>query len=335
MHDLIQEMAWEIVRGESIDEPGLRSRLCHRNDIFHVFLRNTGTKAIKGIRLCLPELEEADSSWNCESFSKMFKLTFLELNNLIIHSGPKFLPDSLRNLIWSWYPSRFLPQSYRPNLLVELIMNKSKLVRLWDGKQDLPYLKTIDLSRSKNLTKTPDLTGWNNSIFSMLRRMATQGISPKCNEFSIVSPGSKISKWFNIQSEGDSLTVELPPDQNSMWMGITFCVVFAEHENPTTVEVPDFRIRCFSEGLSPPCLNLTKRGHIMRDHLWVCYMPRRKFQDTTRCHIRFLFETYYSTFSMGSLKWSTSFNIVKKSGARLVYEQDLKELLNETMNIYI
>ncbi|KAK9943711.1 hypothetical protein M0R45_009312 [Rubus argutus] len=228
------------------------NRLCHRNDIFHVFVRNTGTKAIKGIRLCLPELEEANSSWNCESLSKMFKLTFLELNNLIIYSGPKFLPDSLRNLIWSWYPSRFLPGSYRPNLLIELKMKNSKLVRLWDGKQDLPYLKSIDLRDSKNLTKTPDLTGipnlercerlqqlpdlpsnrvlevrvdncgslkqlsepsklnkpinledfrlssvncfgladdegWNNTIFSMLRRMATQRISLKFDEFRIAN----------------------------------------------------------------------------------------------------------------------------------------------------
>ncbi|KAK9943939.1 hypothetical protein M0R45_009528 [Rubus argutus] len=72
--------------------------------------------------------------------------------------GPKSLPDSLRILKWGWYPSRFLPGSYRPNLLTELDMKNSKLVRLWDGKQDLPYLKSINLHGSKNLTKTPDLT---------------------------------------------------------------------------------------------------------------------------------------------------------------------------------
>ncbi|BBN67371.1 Putative disease resistance TIR-NBS-LRR class protein [Prunus dulcis] len=36
MHDLIQEMAFQIVRQESPEEPGGRSRLCHRNDIIHV-----------------------------------------------------------------------------------------------------------------------------------------------------------------------------------------------------------------------------------------------------------------------------------------------------------
>ncbi|KAK9943932.1 hypothetical protein M0R45_009521 [Rubus argutus] len=212
MHDLIQEMALEIVRRES-REPGFRSRLCHRNDIFHVFQSNTGTEAIKGIRLCLPKLEEADSRWNCESFSRMSKLTFLELDNLIIHSGPKSLPDSLRILKWG-----------------------CKLVRLWDGKQDLPYLKRDFAFSSTNCFGLADDEGWNNAIFSLLRRVAIQGISPKFSNFSIVSPGSKIPNWFNIQSEGDSLIVELPADQNSMWMGIAFCVVFAEPENPAALK---------------------------------------------------------------------------------------------------
>ncbi|PRQ44688.1 putative winged helix-turn-helix DNA-binding domain, toll-like receptor [Rosa chinensis] len=159
MHGLVQEMAWEIVRQESREEPGLRSRLCHRNDIFHVFMRNTGTEAIKGIRLCLPRLEEADSSWNCECFSKMPKLMFLEFHNLIISSGPKSLPNSLIILNWNRYPSKSLPAGFRPNILAELKMQENNLVRLWDGRQDLPNLKYMDLKWSKSLKETPDFTG--------------------------------------------------------------------------------------------------------------------------------------------------------------------------------
>ncbi|PRQ34068.1 putative TIR domain, winged helix-turn-helix DNA-binding domain-containing protein [Rosa chinensis] len=158
MHGLVQEMARRIVREES-EEPGLRSRLCNRDDIFDVFTRNTGTDAIRGIRLCLPSLEEAGSSWNIESFSRMPKLMFLEFDNLIIGSDPKFLPNSLRILIWNWYPSESLPASFRPNSLGELKMQRSNLVRLWDERQDLPNLKCMDLSESKNLKETPDFTG--------------------------------------------------------------------------------------------------------------------------------------------------------------------------------
>lgn len=41
MHDLIQEMGWEIVRRESTKEPGKRSRLWYYEDVYHVLGTNT------------------------------------------------------------------------------------------------------------------------------------------------------------------------------------------------------------------------------------------------------------------------------------------------------
>jgi len=41
MHDIIQETAWEIVRQESVEEPGNRSRLLDPDDIYHVLKYNT------------------------------------------------------------------------------------------------------------------------------------------------------------------------------------------------------------------------------------------------------------------------------------------------------
>ena len=41
MHDLLQEMGMEIVRRESREEPGKRSRLWLRKDLFHVLMNNT------------------------------------------------------------------------------------------------------------------------------------------------------------------------------------------------------------------------------------------------------------------------------------------------------
>ena len=65
----------------------------------------------------------------------MHGLRFLEFDNLIISSNPKFLPCSLRIMIWSWYSSKSLPPSFHPHFLTELRMPCSKLVRLWDGKE--------------------------------------------------------------------------------------------------------------------------------------------------------------------------------------------------------
>ncbi|CAN6555716.1 unnamed protein product [Malus baccata var. baccata] len=160
MHDLIQEMAWTIVREES-ENPGLRSRLWLSNDIFHILTTNTGSRAIEAISLCQPKVEEV-RQWNCEAFSKMDGLRFLEFNGLIFSSGPKFLPCSLRSINWSFYPSKFLPTSFRPYLLTELHLDNSKLVRLWEGKVDLPKLKYLHLAYSKKLINTPDFNGFPN-----------------------------------------------------------------------------------------------------------------------------------------------------------------------------
>ncbi|KAB2603580.1 TMV resistance protein N-like [Pyrus ussuriensis x Pyrus communis] len=160
MHDLIQEMAWTIVVQES-KEPGLRSRLWLPDDIFHILSTNTGTRAVEAIVLQLPEIEEV-VHWNCEAFSTMHGLRFLEFDNLIISSSPKFLPCSLRIMIWSWYPSKSLPPNFHPRFLTELRMPHSKLVRLWDGKENFPKLKYIDLIKSNKLIGTPDFTGLQN-----------------------------------------------------------------------------------------------------------------------------------------------------------------------------
>lgn len=51
MHDVIQEMCWEIVREECTEEPGKRSRLYIRDDVFHVLENNSGTAKVRSIAL--------------------------------------------------------------------------------------------------------------------------------------------------------------------------------------------------------------------------------------------------------------------------------------------
>ncbi|ONH89912.1 hypothetical protein PRUPE_8G023700 [Prunus persica] len=167
MHDLIQEMAWEIVHLESPEEPCQRSRLWHGDDISHVFMHNSGTGAIEAIGLRLPKLEEVH--WDCsEAFSKMHQLRLHEFDNVIVSSGPKDLPNSLRIIRWSWYPSKSLPSSFEPRFLVKLNMKHSKLSHLWDGAKVLSNLKVIDLCYSDQLTSTPDFTGIPNLEFLLL-----------------------------------------------------------------------------------------------------------------------------------------------------------------------
>uniref|UniRef100_UPI0005CA3D2F TMV resistance protein N-like n=1 Tax=Fragaria vesca subsp. vesca TaxID=101020 RepID=UPI0005CA3D2F len=138
IHDSIRDMGCEIVCQESYEEPGGRSRLWLRNDIFHVFTKNTGTEAIEGILLRLAELEEAD--WNLEAFSKMHKLKLLYIDNLLLSLGPKYLPNDLIFLNWSWYPSKSLPPGFQPDELTELSLVRSNIDHLWNG---IKYLSKL------------------------------------------------------------------------------------------------------------------------------------------------------------------------------------------------
>ncbi|KAM5556241.1 disease resistance protein RPV1 [Rosa sericea] len=187
IHDLIQEMGCEIVRQESYEEPGGRSRLGLRKDIFHVFTKNTATEAIEGIFLHLRELEEAD--WNLEALSKMRKLKLLYIHNLRLSLGPKYLPNSLRFLNWSWYPSKSLPPGFQPDELTELRLVHSNVDHLWNGIKYLGKLKSIDLSHSINLTRTPDFTGIQN-----LERLVLEG----CTNLVKIHPSIALLKRLKI-----------------------------------------------------------------------------------------------------------------------------------------
>ncbi|PRQ56759.1 putative winged helix-turn-helix DNA-binding domain, toll-like receptor [Rosa chinensis] len=213
MHDLIQEMGCEIVRQQSYEEPGGRSRLWLHNDIFHVFTKNTGTKAIEGVVLDLPELEEAD--WNLEAFSKMCKLKLLYIDNLKLSLGPKYLPNALRFLKWSWYPSKSLPPGFQPDELTELSLVHSNIDHLWNGIKYLGKLKSMDLSYSINLTRTPDFTGIQN-----LEKLVLEG----CTHLVKIHPSIAFLKRLKMLNFRNCRSIKSLPSEVEMESLETFDV---------------------------------------------------------------------------------------------------------------
>ncbi|XP_028802438.1 disease resistance-like protein DSC1 [Neltuma alba] len=168
MHDLIEEMGWEIVREESIHDPGKHSRLWDANDMCRVLEHNLGTKAIQSITSNVTKIEEL--CLTPQVFAEMSELKLLsfpqnDVNGqiLCLPCGLESLPYELRFLHCGCCPLKSLPSTFRPESLVELNMTWNRVEKLWDGVLRLVNLKKIDLSNSKHLLELPD--------FSMARNL--------------------------------------------------------------------------------------------------------------------------------------------------------------------
>ncbi|XLS71190.1 hypothetical protein HN51_028055 [Arachis hypogaea] len=143
MHDLIQELGWDIVCQQSSRNPENRSHLWDSNDIQDVLGNNKGTDSIESIVFDMSQI--ADLQLNADTFKKMPKLIFLKLyipsesdgrlNKLQLPVGLKPFPYKLRYLEWDAYPLPSLPLNFCPEKLVTLRIRNSKLKRLWDGIQ--------------------------------------------------------------------------------------------------------------------------------------------------------------------------------------------------------
>lgn len=202
MHDLLQDMGREIVRRESLDEPGKRSRLWRSEDVNHVLSKNTGTEAIEGI--VLHQVEPRVVCANANSFSMMKRLRFLVINNVDLLNKLEYLPNSLRILDWLQFPLKSLPPSFNPKNLHELNMRNSCIEHLWKGMTPSYYLKMIDLSHSLNLVKTPDFRG-----IPSLERLILQG----CIRLHEVDPSVVVLERLTLMNLKDCKNLVLLPSR--------------------------------------------------------------------------------------------------------------------------
>ncbi|XP_057995237.1 disease resistance protein RPV1-like isoform X3 [Hevea brasiliensis] len=198
MHQLIRDMGREVVRQESPDEPGERSRICNHKEVFRVLTEKTGTKTIRGLILDMHMLREEnensveESVLGCEdspsmvnrlvgivcqrignipktsstsadvikteAFANMRQLNVLLLNDVKLDGGYEDFPKHLVCLRWLRFPLNSMPTCLNVEKLVVLDMRHSRLKHAWQGKS-FPCLKILDLSHSHLLTTTPDFTG--------------------------------------------------------------------------------------------------------------------------------------------------------------------------------
>ncbi|KAI6687176.1 hypothetical protein NL676_024004 [Syzygium grande] len=277
MHDLLQEMAWEIVRQESPEEPGERSRIWLFEDVCHILSKNSsctdilrvvyqGTGKVKGI-----VLQSGDWRTVClngESFTNMTNLRLLDIRAIHLSSGVKHLSNELRLLIWDNCNLKSFPPGFIPKNLLELNMWDCLLSRLWRGEKVLEKLKVIDLNGSKLFVETPNFINVPNlerlilkgckalsqvhPSIGMLKRLSVLDLGdcenlaslPDCVEIPdtyVVFPclEGEIPEWFSYQTVGPLLSIDMSPNWfNKNWKGFAICASF-EQTNCNSCQDPE------------------------------------------------------------------------------------------------
>ncbi|CAI0556544.1 unnamed protein product [Linum tenue] len=194
VHDLLKEMAWNIVNEEQklrkrtrlVDPEDIHKLLTthkmvlptrKRRKVIHMHGEGNCTleklRTTEGISLDLSKAKEMHLEAN--AFEGMDSLTFLNfwlpinaMSNrsardnkfLLPYGGLDSLPGGLRWLHWDQYPSKSLPLRFYPQHLVHLIIRDSPIKRLWQGFDQplLVNLMVLNLSYCASLLVIPDLS---------------------------------------------------------------------------------------------------------------------------------------------------------------------------------
>ncbi|XP_019093832.1 PREDICTED: disease resistance protein TAO1-like [Camelina sativa] len=142
MHNLLVQLGREIVRNQSIYEPGKRQFLVDAREISEVLTHYTGSKSVIGINLNLSSIVDK-LIISGSAFEEMPNLQFLRFSNdgfyslkrLHLLQGLNYLPPKLRILHWHYYPMTCLPSNFNLKFLVKIILKESKLEKMWEGFQ--------------------------------------------------------------------------------------------------------------------------------------------------------------------------------------------------------
>ncbi|KAG2276810.1 hypothetical protein Bca52824_059365 [Brassica carinata] len=162
MHSLLQKLGLEIVCKQSTHEPGQRQFLHDDREICEVLTGDaTGSKNVIGMKFDYYKIED-ELDIGEKAFEGMSNLQFLKVygysDTLQLTRGLNNLSHKLRLLHWSHFPMTCFPCIVNSVFLVELVMDFSKLEKLWDGIIPLRSLKWMNLSFSVNLKELPDLS---------------------------------------------------------------------------------------------------------------------------------------------------------------------------------
>ncbi|AES86727.2 LRR and NB-ARC domain disease resistance protein [Medicago truncatula] len=245
MHDILQEMGWEVVRQESSDL-GKCSRLWDVDDIFDVLKNDKGSDAIRSIRVDF--LENRKLKLSPHVFDKMTNLQFLnfwvDFDDYLdlFPQGLESFPTGLRYLHWVCYPLKSFPEKFSAENLVILDLYLSRMEKLWCGVQNLVNLKEVtislaslkelpDFSKATNLkvltvTVCPNLESVHPSIFTLekLVRLDLGG----CRSLTTFTSNSNLSSLHYLSLSGCEKLSEFSVTlENIVELDLSWCPINA------------------------------------------------------------------------------------------------------------
>lgn len=147
MHKLLVQPGREIVRKQSVSEPGKRQFLYHAKDIGEALCDDKAESYNNVIGIDLPFSDGSEDDIACTSeraFERLSNLQFLRIGGDGIN--PRSLNSisrKLRLLSWIEFRMSCFPSSFNPKFLVQLDMRYSKFEKLWEKTQVSKYLYFI------------------------------------------------------------------------------------------------------------------------------------------------------------------------------------------------
>ncbi|RID44597.1 hypothetical protein BRARA_I01381 [Brassica rapa] len=165
MHNLLKQVGIQAIQRQ---EPRKRQILIDTDDILDALENDFGNRSLMGISFDISTIKES-MDISPKALKRMRNLRFLWIynsrwdTNLRVHVPENMdFPPRLKLLHWEEYPGKCLPHTLRPENLVKLYLEKSKLKHLWKGTQPLGNLKKLNLKSSYNLEELPDLANATN-----------------------------------------------------------------------------------------------------------------------------------------------------------------------------
>ncbi|RHN61937.1 putative TIR domain, winged helix-turn-helix DNA-binding domain-containing protein [Medicago truncatula] len=154
MHGLLEELGKKIVQENSSKDSRKWTRLW-LHEYFNNVMSENKEKNVEAIVLRRGRQRETKIVI-AEALSKMSHLRMLILDGMDFSGSLDCISNELRYVEWREYPFMYLPSSFQPYQLVELILEDSSIKQLWEGTKYLPNLRTLELRNSKSLIKVPD-----------------------------------------------------------------------------------------------------------------------------------------------------------------------------------